>query len=228
MDRIQELTRELRVYPLFRNLFYLLQSLMICALILYITMGASKLVSVLLFGGVLISIAFYFSFQRDNERYKSELVQLLESIDQSELLNGLDDEAIGIIEAHTKIDFEMLRMKVESSEIKSMRGSDEKGFTSGKVDKNLGEGERRDAFEGEAAYEGLEGELTLGEKMRQQANEDYAKMSQKRWDEAEANDTDLAEYGVEKLGDLVKTDYFEKNREDGAFAKLVQTDEEDW
>ena len=42
---------------------------------------------------------------------------------------------------------------------------------------------------------------------------------------AEANDPDLIEYGVEKLGDLVKTDYFEKNAESGAFAKVANPDD---
>ena len=42
---------------------------------------------------------------------------------------------------------------------------------------------------------------------------------------AEANDPDLIEYGVEKLGDLVKTDYFEKNAESGAFTKVANPDD---
>ena len=61
--------------------------------------------------------------------------------------------------------------------------------------------------------------------MVEEANQEYADLAQKRWENAEANDPDLVEYGVERLGDLVKTDYFEKNAEDGAFSKVVNTDE---
>ena len=57
------------------------------------------------------------------------------------------------------------------------------------------------------------------------ANSKYAKMAQKRWEIAEANDPDLIEYGVEKLGDLVKTDYFEKNADEGVFAKVANPDD---
>ena len=56
--------------------------------------------------------------------------------------------------------------------------------------------------------------------------QDYAKMAQKRWEIAEANDPDIIEYGVERLGDLVRTDYFEKNAEDGAFTKVANKDSE--
>jgi hypothetical protein len=72
----------------------------------------------------------------------------------------------------------------------------------------------------------MEGSLTSGEIMVEEANQEYAELAQKRWENAEANDPDLIEYGVERLGDLVKTDYFEKNAEEGAFSKVVNTDEE--
>ena len=67
--------------------------------------------------------------------------------------------------------------------------------------------------------------MTSAEKMVADANTNYATMAQKRWEIAEANDPDLIEYGVEKLGDLVKTDYFEKNAESGAFAKVANPDD---
>ena len=46
----------------------------------------------------------------------------------------------------------------------------------------------------------MEGDLTSGERMVADANIKYATMAQKRWEEAEANDPDLIEYGVEKVG----------------------------
>ena len=73
-------------------------------------------------------------------------------------------------------------------------------------------------------YTGMEGDLTSSEKMVEEANQEYAHLAQRRWQESEANDPDLIEYGVERLGDLVKTEYFEKNAEDGAFSKLANKD----
>ena len=46
----------------------------------------------------------------------------------------------------------------------------------------------------------------------------------KKMEIAESNDPDMIEYGVERLGDLVKTDYFEKNAQDGIFSDTAKTD----
>lgn len=106
------------------------------------------------------------------------------------------------------------------------RGDDPKGPDWGKTDFKLGHDPvRRDAISEGEKYTGMEGSLTSGEVMVEEANQEYADLAQKRWENAEANDPDLVEYGVERLGDLVKTDYFEKNAEDGAFSKVVNTDE---
>lgn len=106
------------------------------------------------------------------------------------------------------------------------RGADPAGPDWGKTDFKLGhEPVRRDAIAEGKKYSGMEGDLTSGEKMVADANSKYAKMAQKRWEIAEANDSDLIEYGVEKLGDLVKTDYFEKNADEGVFAKVANPDD---
>ncbi|MGB1475255.1 MAG: hypothetical protein ACPG73_03525 [Candidatus Poseidoniaceae archaeon] len=106
------------------------------------------------------------------------------------------------------------------------RGSDPSGPDWGKTDFKLGqEPQRRDAIVQGEKYSGMEDDLTKAEKMVADANTKYATMAQKRWEIAEANDPDLIEYGVEKLGDLVKTDYFEKNAESGAFAKVANPDD---
>ena len=39
---------------------------------------------------------------------------------------------------------------------------------------------------------------------------------------AERNDPDLIEAGVKRLGDLVATDYFEKNHDPNAMSKLME------
>ena len=106
------------------------------------------------------------------------------------------------------------------------RGADPAGPDWGKTDFKLGhEPVRRDAIAEGKKYSGMEGDLTSGEKMFADANSKYAKMAQKRWEIAEANDPDLIEYGVEKLGDLVKTDYFEKNADEGVLAKVANPDD---
>jgi hypothetical protein len=107
------------------------------------------------------------------------------------------------------------------------RGDDPRGPDWGKTDFKLGHDPvRRDAISEGEKYTGMEGGLTSGEIMVEEANQEYADLAQKRWENAEANDPDLVEYGVERLGDLVKTDYFEKNAEDGAFTKAANTEEE--
>lgn len=107
------------------------------------------------------------------------------------------------------------------------RGADPSGPDWGKTDFKLGqEPQRRDAIiEGEK-YKGLEDDLTEGEKLVADANEKYTIISQKRWEDSERKDPDLIEYGVERLGDLVKTDYFDKNAEEGVFEKIANEREE--
>ena len=105
------------------------------------------------------------------------------------------------------------------------RGSDPLGPDWGKTDFKLGhEPVRRDAIAEVKKYIGMEDELTAGEKMVADANKKYATMAQERWEVAESNDPDLIEYGVEKLGDLVRTDYFDKNAEEGGFSKVANPD----
>lgn len=107
------------------------------------------------------------------------------------------------------------------------RGDDPRGPDWGKTDFKLGhEPVRRDAISEGEKYTGMEGSLTSGEIMVEEANQEYADLAQRRWESAEANDPDLVEYGVGRLGDLVKTDYFDKNAEDGAFTKAANTEEE--
>ena len=104
-------------------------------------------------------------------------------------------------------------------------GSDPAGPDWGKTDFKLGhEPVRRDAIAEGKKYTGMEGDLTSGEKMVADANSKYA-VWHKKVGIAEANDPDLVEYGVERLGDLVKTDYFEKNADEGVFAKVANPDD---
>ena len=53
-----------------------------------------------------------------------------------------------------------------------------------------------------------------------------SEISEKRWQKSEAADKDLIEAGVSKLGDLVKTEWFEKNAKDGAVKELYRDKDE--
>ena len=107
------------------------------------------------------------------------------------------------------------------------RPSDEKGMTSGVYSELDRTNPRIDAIENSADWDGLEDELTVGEKLVETMNEIEAKNAQEAWERAEQRDSDNIEFGVKRLGDLVASGYFEKNSEDGAFSKLVNSNQED-
>ena len=104
----------------------------------------------------------------------------------------------------------------------SIRGQDEKGFTGGIQKDHLDSTTmRRDVKESAGAYEGLEGDLRRSERLVNEANERYGAVANEQWNVAESKDQDLIEAGVERLGDLVRTDWFEKNAKDGAVDELM-------
>ena len=107
------------------------------------------------------------------------------------------------------------------------RPSDEKGMTSGVYTELDRTNPRIDAIENSADWDGLEDDLTVGEKLVETMNEIEAKNAQEAWERAEQKDSDNIEFGVKRLGDLVASGYFEKNSEDGAFSKLVNSNQED-
>ena len=105
-----------------------------------------------------------------------------------------------------------------------LRGSDEKGFTSGKTESPLSNAiPRRDALNSESTYAGLEDDLRPSELLVTEANQRYEAMAQKRWEDSESSDVDLVEAGVERLGDLVRTDWFEKNAKEGGVQALMDS-----
>ena len=74
---------------------------------------------------------------------------------------------------------------------------------------------RIDAMTPRPEFEGIEGELTEGEKLREEANVVRDKKAQKAWQESEESDTELIEAGVEKLGDLVGKGHFSEQDGEG-------------
>lgn len=107
------------------------------------------------------------------------------------------------------------------------RPSDEKGMTGGIHNELDRTNPRIDAIENSADWDGLEDDLTVGEKLVQTMNEIEAENSQEAWERAEKRDLDNIESGVKRLGDLVASGYFEKNPDEGAFKRLVNSNQED-
>ena len=133
-----------------------------------------------------------------------------------------DEEADALYQVFTKVHFQ----SPESIAPLLQRGTDEKGPSWGKEDSPLFTNKnRRDAIEASSKYDGLDGPLQRGEKIVEEANQKYAEGAQVRWDEAEKNDSDLIEAGVERLGDLLRTDWFEKNAQEGAVSQLMNKKE---
>lgn len=108
------------------------------------------------------------------------------------------------------------------------RGSDEKGFTSGRIDSQLNTSQkRRDARSSDSLYKGLEDDLRPSEVLVNEANIRYQERADLLWQKAESKDTDLIEAGVERLGDLVRTDWFDKNAKQGAVQELMDSTKQD-
>lgn len=173
-------------------------------------------IHLLLLGGGISSVLVGLFLHQNEETFAQKY-------DMTHLLDI--DDRVERFEAYMEHLSEWISSDIEELNPIRTRGSDPTGPDWGKTDFKLGhEPVRRDAIVEGGKYSGLEGELTSGEKMVAAANTEYAESAQKRWERAEANDPDLIEYGVERLGDLVRTEYFEKNAEDGAFSKVANQD----
>ena len=57
------------------------------------------------------------------------------------------------------------------------------------------------------------------------ADEVQADISSKQWEKSESMDSDLIEAGVDNLGELLKTGWFDKNKQDGAVKRLYENKE---
>ena len=116
----------------------------------------------------------------------------------------------------------MQKIEVETNPVRT-RGEDERGFTGGVIESDLNEEQAIRPVSNHDQYEDLEQELTIAEQVKAEADQRYAEHAQQRWEEAERNDPDLIEAGVTRLGDLVTTDYFDKNHDPEAVSKLTSS-----
>jgi len=114
----------------------------------------------------------------------------------------------------------MQTIEVEKNPVRT-RGKDVRGFTGGILESDLDEQQAIRPVSKDDAYADLEQNLTVAEQVKAEADKRYAEHAQQRWEEAERNDPDLIEAGVTRLGDLVTTDYFEKNQDSKAISKLT-------
>ena len=114
----------------------------------------------------------------------------------------------------------MQTIEVEKNPVRT-RGKDIRGFTGGVLESDLDEQQAIRPVSKHDVYADLEQDLTVAEQVKAEADKRYAEHAQQRWEEAERNDPDLIEAGVTRLGDLVTTDYFEKNQDSKAISKLT-------
>tara|TARA_A100001234_G_scaffold196749_1_gene186434 strand:+ start:511 stop:1179 length:669 start_codon:yes stop_codon:yes gene_type:complete len=132
------------------------------------------------------------------------------------------DELNNTISMYKKGEFEKIEVSFTNKKHRRSRGFDEKGPTSGVLLSPLDKKNQRIDAMSNNDYQDIPEEITAGESLIREADEKYAKMSEQRWKDSETKDTDLIEAGVERLGDLVKTDWFEKNAKDGAIKELYK------
>ncbi len=112
-----------------------------------------------------------------------------------------------------------------NSEHLRIRGSDEKGPAFGKNSNDFStHGKRIDAMENRD-YDEIENVNTKGERMLRDADKLQSEAAAIQWEKSQSKDQDLIEAGVENLGDLIKTGWFEKNQQDGAVKQLYDNNE---
>mgnify|MGYP003339648563 CR=1 FL=1 len=191
-------------------------------------MGVYRIVQFLTVPLALALTVSWFSSHRI-KTLQGRLSTLLDSIEFGwEELNGLDlneKEADHLREAFAST--AIGRITTNESYLRT-RGTDEKGpafdKAEARVDPTL---LRVDPSLHEADYDGLEGDLGVSEKLVEEANQSYATVAQRQWEAAEKNDVDLVEAGVERLGDLVASGWFEQNAKDGAMREVMESKEKE-
>ena len=74
------------------------------------------------------------------------------------------------------------------------------------------------------AYQNLDSDTMEGEKLVNEADLIYSEKAKEQWQKSEREDQDIIEAGVDNLGELVKSGWFEKNAKDGAIKELYEKD----
>ena len=190
-------------------------------------MGVFRILQILVLPLAISLVMMWLSLRRKKTLHH-RLTKLIDAIEFGwEELNGLDLNQHEADELHHAFTATTVgRVSANKTHLRT-RGTDEKGpafdRSEAAVDVNVA---RVDPSDHEGDYEGLEDELRVAEQLVEEANQHYAEEAQRQWDIAEQRDMDMVEAGVERLGDLVASGWFEQHPEDGALAALMETPEE--
>ena len=182
------------------------------------TYGASTVLAATTVGGLTVNL------RRRQHRLDERLAALLDRIDldwsaMDELpLNDVEREAV-----HQAFTRQFQSGAGSNEAYLRTRGTDQKGPAFGGGEASIdASNERVDPALHEADYDGLEDELRVAERLMEEAEERYTAEAQRQWAIAEARDMDNIEAGVQRLGDLVASGWFERNAKDGAMAELME------
>lgn len=213
------------ILKLFRNQVILLQTFSAISSFL-ITYFVSNNARVSILVSIIFSLIVASFFPRIKKKFL--VYQLKKMIGDFDFTDDFDFENFSKSSIEEALENSWNRQRSASNhEMLRGRPSDEKGMTSGVYNELDKHKPRIDAIANSADWDGLEGELTSGEELVRTMNKIEAEIANKAWQEAEKRDMDNVEFGVERLGDLVASGYFEKNAEEGAFRKLVESNQED-
>ena len=183
------------------------------ALVGYIVASSVLIASFCFLIGQVIAFADHVRLRKATDLWMEEML--------SDLHIDIDD-FVGRITPALVLEQWKSHIKKERTNPLMTRGNDQRGFTSGITESDLDAARNSRPAEEREEYQGLEESLTVAQQVKAEADKRYAEHAQQRWEEAERNDPDLIEAGVKRLGDLVATDFFEKNHDPNAVSKLME------
>jgi len=207
--------RGIHSYQSLRNRWFLSVLVLggVSALAGYMLTSSLMLAAICLLVGQIVSFIDYFRLRKATDVWIEEML--------SDLHIDIEDLDGHITPALVLEQWER-EMKKQRTNPLMTRGNDERGFTPGILESELDAENEYRAVEKDEAYEGLEAELSVAQQVKAEADQRYAEHAQERWEKAEQSDPDLIEAGVKRLGDLVTTDYFERNHDPNAVSKLME------
>jgi len=207
--------RGIHSYQSLRNRWFLSVLVLggVSALAGYMLTSSLMLAAICLLVGQIVSFIDYFRLRKATDVWIEEML--------SDLHIDIEDLDGHITPALVLEQWER-EMKKQRTNPLMTRGNDERGFTPGILESELDAENEYRAVEKDDAYEGLEAELSVAQQVKAEADQRYAEHAQERWEKAEQSDPDLIEAGVKRLGDLVTTDYFERNHDPNAVSKLME------
>ena len=173
----------------------------------------------------IMTLAILWLSLRHQRSLQERLTRLLDTVEFGwEELHGLDLNEKEADFLHGAFAATAAAREATNESFLRTRGTDEKGPAFDAKEPQINTNNARvDPAVHEQDYEGLEDDLRISEQLVEEANQHYAKEAQRQWEVAEANDMDAIEAGVERLGDLVATGWFERNPKDGAVKALMES-----